>query len=369
MSVFGKCYVSAICIGVLGCLSWAGTLSGASSGDKDVQSSLASLWRRQSTEIVSGQGTLKIYRYYDPTADKVRRKDIAAVLERRDPTAKGDLPSQILARLPRTGWQKELLWDYPVEISFEGTKVRNEAMRHYPGMGERKDVVVFDGENELQFDPWNNQVTILPGRSPMEKFAASDLRLVPDAAEIHAFEVREAAAGSPGAVDLVRGPLAITADRSTGFVGRFALQDSSGKQLVQEIFQYDPIQYADGITLPERVVRVKYVNGFVNVLTVIEFKKMELNGSVPESRFTLAAPPKATFVDLRKDAKNPDVFASPKSALDVIKTTDIRNEGTEFQKYSTYRNGVYLVSVLIIGTGFSLLGLWLVRGHRGKGAA
>lgn len=369
MCVFGKYCVPATYIVILVCTQWADAQSIGSPSDKDVRSVLASQWRKQSTEVVSGQGALRIYRYFDPAANKVRREDISDILERPDPTAKADFTSRIEALLPKTGWNKKLLWGYPVAISFEGSKVRNESTKQYAGLGLglRTEIVVFDGENESQLDPLNNQVTILPGRSPLEKFAARDLKLVPDAYDLDAYEVHEAA-GPAGAVDLVRGPLTITAEPSTGFVRRLVVKDEFGKRPVQETIQYNPIQYADGITLPKRMVRAKYVKGFVEVLTIIEIKKMELNDSVPESSFTLAAPAKATVVDMRKDAKLPIVFANSKPAPDVIKATNIRNERVESQRAIASRPDVLVVSVFIVGAGFLLLGFWVLRGRRPKGA-
>jgi hypothetical protein len=228
-------------------------------------------------------------------------------------------------RLPR-GWWTAVYWPQPIEIAVDGSKVRNT--------WKIGDDNVFNGKEEVQYDPNNNQVSIYPGKTGLEKLAIDDLRILPHPALDKGLDRVEIVDKRLGRVSLRYGDVESLVEVSTGFVHSWLLRNAQN-HITRERLQQGPVVYPGGIVFPSVAVDIWYNSDFVSLMSVYAIEKMQLNIELPPATFTIGGRAGLKVIDYRQNLTRPTVRMTQQHVQDVIEFANTPSEllvpkGTSF---------------------------------------
>jgi hypothetical protein len=312
------------------------------------------IWQDQRTLLTNGRITLRDF-WFVAKDSSITSESIHKILKL---DSKFD-PSILVQQSPPASLPPSAMgsgeWGRLINIVFENQHIYNK-ITHFETSGKLNEIEIntFDGIQQVNYNMTNSQATIFPiGKKRLAMIGIDAVRYIPS------FPVSDSAL-SVQADDkfVLRSKNAeIVLDRRSGFVHRVATYDTS-HTLLQEIFQFQPVDTLQGVSIAKYQARVVYNEGRVYEVHVYSLQDYELNINIESDEFLPSArivPPKsrAVIVDLRNGKKI--VHTSKRDVPNVLAyvPTDEYDEHTsQLQQSGWYR--------IIIGVNLAILGLILV---------
>jgi len=341
-----------------------GVLLGQCKTDPDPLDAVLRIWKAQDSSIVTIYCKLRMYRHAGYPASTMTRKRFLQEIA----TLKAENFSQFLdsfhGQVPPPEHPRREYWGDDVEIFQQGVKVRNNVANSHDKSPENF-TYLFNGKEEIHFNPLNHQATLIPGRSGVLILGIRDLRYFP---EFYAMENERrnwvVEDRSDGKIRLCRSDSSIEADEQSGRIYHILFNDAHGTP-IQEIFEFGYMEYPGNIDFPTFSINASYRDGKIAVVSFYRVEECVFNEDLPESIFSIGAPKGAMIVDLRKDAKKPRQVFAPDSVTDVVEFADSIRSDEEMRPPIRSRSFLLTIAGVSVGLVFLLIGIKL-WGRRAK---
>lgn len=246
-------------------------------------------WRRQRS--LSFRGAIR-YRLCRTTIAGVSRDDLLGLMESFGFTPPTDLLERINERFPE--WK--LSFGGPYEMTIDGVKTRNVSLSAEDRQFAQPRTDVFNGREQIQYDPLNAQVTVGDRRylhvyiDGWRDFAWWPM---PPTAK-GTTKIPRTISQSEGKITIDRSTIGLTnrlvADEQTGFVYQSSnYQKENG--YARDEWQFAPRELETGSLVPALRVVAQSMHDTVNFIEVRVIDSLELREALPADAFTVAIPP------------------------------------------------------------------------------
>lgn len=259
-------------------------------------------------DITSGIFKVKLYCFVDTISREAFQKLLADAKLDDGPAALG----KMRAKFPP---DTANFWPAKVQIKFAGNRIRNDWTEVDPAF---EGTHCFDGKYTIRTQIANNNQTHLQtGRSPIEIFELSTLRVLPK------IDKRVGIAGwtlkehSPIAIRLTDGRYEIEADKNSGIPLRMSIKS---EDRATEVYQYRLVNLPGKITIPTITVHARFTADRLNLLSIFVVESHKVNQIVDHDAFRVAVPKGATLVDGRSNPKQPKVNLLENAVHDIAST-------------------------------------------------
>ena len=318
------------------------------------------VWSAKRTQVASGEFETRMFRFSDSDAKHLKRDQASRIIEEicdRDNFEKLD---GMFDSLDTGDWSKgkSTLWGVPLFVTVEGTRVKNEIFKK-----AGREIRIFDGKDELAYNPANHQARIDGGRTNFEKMGIEHFCSTPPQALVDALS-KLAKTGDLRATELVPGiwrldggGLRVEFERATGFVTERTQKDASGrasKQSRQHLASTTP----DGVRIPKYVETIEYEGEFVRRATIYYIRSYKLNILTDDAAFKMPVPKNELIFDYRSNPKTPAVMrtAGPVDDAKSFMDEQIASSGG-IKSYQDRKFTLMKLGLPILG----LLAIWAVR--------
>jgi hypothetical protein len=330
----------------------------------DPRASLLAIWKGQQDEIVTGRFRIKIYRYGPIVKSSVTRDQLAKTLEQLNLANRPEDWAQVRKLFPPPQPDFTEFWGTTIEVLEEGTKGRNNWNYNLQSHAVAE-AHVFNNQEDIEYNAFDKQALIMPGRSSVQMIHSRDLRSLPAWDPQHGPDQFEIVSRSGGRVTLRRDHVSLVVDESNGFV--YHARGTAGKGVTKETYQFGPRKYAGDVLLPSVKLEIQAdETGKLQWLSGYQMLEAEINIALPEDTFVIGVPADTNVVDLRKDRNNPQSRVTDQAVANVVDYANaaILRAQPEGTGALSLRRIVWLTSGCVLGIGLIVVALRLLRKPR-----